>query len=49
MFYESPERFKELDIVNMIIKTTLIPVKNNRKVKRGNSKNKSRMSYRYTY
>ena len=49
MFYESPERFKELDIVNMIIKTTLIPVKNKRKVKRGNSKNKSRMSYRYTY
>ena len=49
MFYESPERFKELDIVNMLIKTTLIPIKENRKAKRGNVKNKSRMSYKYTY
>lgn len=49
MFYESPERFKELDIVNILIKTTLVPIRENRKVIRGNSKNKSRMSYRYTY
>ena len=49
MFYESPDKFKELDIVNMLIKTKLIPVRNNRKAKRANVKNVSRRSYRYSY
>ena len=49
MFYESPDKFKELDIVNMVIKTKLIPIRDNRKAKRANVKNVSRRSYRYSY
>lgn len=49
MFYESPDKFKELDIVNMLIKTKLIPIRNNRQAKRANVKNVSRRSYRYSY
>ena len=49
MFYDSPDKFKELDIVNMLIKTKLIPIRNNRKAKRANVKNVSRRSYRYSY
>lgn len=49
IFYESPDKFKELDIVNLLIKTKLVPVRNNRKAKRANVKNVSRRSYRYSY
>lgn len=49
MFYESHDKFKELNIANMLIKTKLIPVRDKRKVKRANVRNVSRRSYRYSY
>lgn len=31
MFYESPDKFKELNIVNMLINTKLVPIRSDRK------------------
>lgn len=47
VFYDSPDKYKELNLVNLLIKTKLVPIREDRKSKRANVKNVSRRSYRY--
>ncbi len=49
VFYDSPDKYKELNLVNLLIKTKLVPIRKDRKSKRANVKNVSRRSYRYSY
>lgn len=49
IFHDMQDKYNDIDIVNMLIKTKLVPIRNNRSVLRRNVKNVSRMSYRYSY
>jgi hypothetical protein len=49
VFYDSPDKYKELNLVNLLIKTKLVPIRKDRTYKRANVKNVSRRSYRYSY
>lgn len=49
IFYDSKEKYKELDLVDLLIKTKLVPIRKDRVSKRANVKNVSRRSYRYSY
>lgn len=46
---ETEEATKAFNLYTEFINKHLVPIRQNRRYKRGNVKNKSRMSYRYSY